>query len=53
MALKHVTIKLPIDTITEIDKLVGRYGYTSRAEVVKSALRTFFEKYPETQMGVN
>ena len=45
---RYVTLKLPVDLVTEVDKLVGKYGYTSRPEVVKDALRDFLQKYPET-----
>jgi metal-responsive CopG/Arc/MetJ family transcriptional regulator len=33
-----------------MDKLIEKYGFTSRADVVKSALREFFQKYPETKI---
>ena len=42
---KYVTIKLPRNLVDEIDKFVGKYGFVSRTEVVKEALRTFFQQY--------
>jgi Arc/MetJ-type ribon-helix-helix transcriptional regulator len=45
---QYATVKLPQEVVTEINKLVGKYGFSSRAEVVKDALRDFFRKYPET-----
>jgi len=45
---KYTTIKLPNNLTAEIDKLVGKHGFSSRAEVVKDALRTLLKKYPET-----
>jgi len=46
--VEYTTVKLPDDMIVEVDKLVGKYGFSSRTEVVKSALRNFFGKYSET-----
>jgi len=45
MGGKYVTIKLPKSIIDEIDKFVGRYGFVSRTEVVKEALRRLFQQY--------
>jgi len=42
----HVTIKIPIELVNEIDKRVGTHGYRSRAEITKQALREFMEKNP-------
>jgi metal-responsive CopG/Arc/MetJ family transcriptional regulator len=42
---KYVTIKLPKHLIDEIDNFVGRYGFVSRTEVVKEALRRLFQEY--------
>ncbi len=44
----YITLKLPNDLIKEVDKLVGKHGYSSRPEVVKDALRGLLRKYPET-----
>jgi len=41
----YVTIKIPASLASEVDKVVGTAGYTSRAEVVKQALREFLKKY--------
>jgi len=39
MSSKYVTIKLPKSLVEHVDKMIGKKGYTSRAEVVKEALR--------------
>jgi metal-responsive CopG/Arc/MetJ family transcriptional regulator len=45
MSNKYVTIKLPRNIVDEIDKFVGNYGFVSRTEVVKEALRKLFQQY--------
>ena len=46
MAKGYVTIKLPRDIVDEsLDPLVGTHGYSSRADVIKDALRRLEEKY--------
>ncbi|MCL2477728.1 ribbon-helix-helix domain-containing protein [Candidatus Bathycorpusculum sp.] len=47
---KYITVRLPECYHCEMDKLIEKYGFTSRADVVKSALREFFQKYPETKI---
>ena len=42
---KYVTIKLPKHLIDEIDNFVGRYGFVSRTEVVKEAIRRLLQEY--------
>jgi Arc/MetJ-type ribon-helix-helix transcriptional regulator len=45
--IEYVTIKLPSVVVTElVDPQVTSGQYSSRTEVVKAALRLFFEKYP-------
>ena len=39
-----------VDSATAIR--VGKYGFSSRAEVVKDALRDFFKKYPEITLVI-
>ena len=41
---QYVTVKLPSEVAKEIDALIGTHGYSSRADVVKDALRRLFEK---------
>jgi len=41
----YVTVKIPHNLASEVDKIVGKSGYTSRAEVVKQALRDFLQKH--------
>lgn len=45
----HVTLKIPQELITEIDKLVGTRGYRSRAEIAKQAIREYIDKQKITQ----
>ena len=45
----YTVVKLPTDLIEEVDKLVGRYGFRSRPEVIKSAIRRFLFNLPEYQ----
>ena len=42
---EYVTIRIPKNLAKEIDGLIGKFGFTSRAEVVKQAVRNFLEKY--------
>ncbi len=46
-----ITVKIPAEVSNQIDKLVGKYGFLSRADVTKTALRDFFKKYPETDVN--
>ncbi len=50
MAKEYVTIKLPCNIVAEtLDPLVGNHGYSSRADVLKDALRRLSEKYQPSQ----
>ena len=42
---EYTTIKLPNDLVLSIDKLIGKYGFKSRAEIVKDALRDLLNQY--------
>lgn len=44
----YKTVRLPRDFAVEIDKLIGTHGFTSRAEIVKMALREFLKEYEYT-----
>jgi len=53
---RYVTIKLPKNLVDEIDAFVGRYGFVSRTEVVKEALRRLFQQYQlcrDANPGIN
>jgi len=50
MGNKYVTIKLPRNLVDEIGKFVGKYGFVSRPEVVKEALRRLFQQYKEVPL---
>ena len=41
------TVKIPSDLISEIDKVIGKHGFKTRAEVVKEALRKYLLDYKE------
>ena len=45
MGSRYITIKLPKNLVDEIDTFVGKYGFVSRTEVVKEALRRLFQQY--------
>ncbi len=45
MGGEYVTIKLPKNLVDEIDSFVGKYGFVSRTEVVKEAVRRLFREY--------
>jgi len=50
--IEYVTIKLPSVVVTElVDPKVASGKFSSRTEVVKAALRLFFEKHPESQIA--
>jgi len=42
---KYITIKLPKNLVDEIDNFVGKYGFVSRTEVVKEAIRKLLRQY--------
>lgn len=48
----YISVRIPENVADYVDKLVGKHGYSSRADVVNDALRDFFEKYPETKTMV-
>ena len=41
----YTTIKLPNDLVSLMDKLIGKHGFRSRAEIVKDALRELLKQY--------
>jgi metal-responsive CopG/Arc/MetJ family transcriptional regulator len=42
---EYTTIRIPKHLSKQIDFLIGKFGFTSRAEIVKQAIRNFLEKY--------
>ncbi|MEM1989386.1 MAG: ribbon-helix-helix domain-containing protein [Candidatus Bathyarchaeia archaeon] len=40
----YVSISIPKSLAEEIDRLIGEYGYTSRAEIVKDAIRRYLNE---------
>ena len=48
---EYVTIRIPKNLAKEIDSLIGKFGFTSRAEVVKQAVRNFLEKYEAKEVA--
>lgn len=40
----YASVSIPRSLIREIDNLIGLYGYTSRAEVVKEAIRRYLDE---------
>ena len=47
----YTTIKIPKDLAEKMDKLVGHYGFTSRAEIAKEGIRRLITALNETQRG--
>ena len=51
MQVEYTNIKLPtVPYVEKVDQLVANKLYNSRTDVIKDALRDFFEKYPETRL---
>jgi len=48
--VEYLSARLPANLMEKADHLIGKYGFDSRADVIKAALRDFFEKYPETKI---
>jgi len=46
MSKDYVTLKIPKELAIEIDDLVGKHGFTSRAEIAKEAIRRLLQQYP-------
>jgi metal-responsive CopG/Arc/MetJ family transcriptional regulator len=49
----YATVRLPKELVDQIDSFLKKQtlGYTSRAEIVKDALRSFLEKEAKNQTG--
>lgn len=47
MSSEYVTVSIPKELADEIDKLVGKHGFSSRAEIVKSAIRKLLSEEKE------
>lgn len=48
----YSTIRVPQEFAIEIDKLIGSHGFTSRAEIVKDAVRQYLQKYENTHLSM-
>ena len=46
----YTTIKLPNDIVIEMDQLIGKHGFTSRAEIIKDALRELLTHYKNSDL---
>ena len=44
---EYVTFRLPRELVDEMDKLIGKRGFRSRAEIAKEAIRIFLDHYKE------
>lgn len=42
---KYSSVKVPNSLLTQADTLIGKYGYKSRTEIVKEAVRDLLAKY--------
>ncbi|MEM1515207.1 MAG: ribbon-helix-helix domain-containing protein [Candidatus Bathyarchaeia archaeon] len=48
----YILVSLPRTLIKEIGKLIGEYSYTSRAEIIKEALRRYLNEKKMSQYGL-
>ncbi|MCS7136030.1 MAG: ribbon-helix-helix domain-containing protein [Nitrososphaerota archaeon] len=46
---RYVTVKIPEEIGLQIDKVLYKAGYSSRAEFVKDAIRRLLEKFNEQE----
>jgi len=44
---KYTVVKIPENLVNEVDRFVGRFGFTSRAEFVKEAVRRLLTELPK------
>jgi len=44
---EYVPVKIPVDLAEEMDKLKGRYGFRSRGEIAKEAIRRLITLFKE------
>ena len=44
---KYVTVKIPLVLVEDMDKLIGKHGYTSRGEIAKEGIRRVLKDYEE------
>ena len=49
MSNECTTLRLPKELVDEIDKIVGKHGFTSRAEVAKEAIRKLLQEYQKKE----
>lgn len=48
---KYDTIRIPQELAAEMDKLIGDYGFRSRAEIAKEAIRRYLRLYYARERG--
>lgn len=46
---RYVTVKIPEEIGLQIDRILYKAGYSSRAEFVKDAIRRLLEKFNEQE----
>lgn len=42
---EYTVVKIPKELADEIDGLIGKFGFRTRAELVKEAVRALLQKY--------
>ena len=42
---EYVVVKIPKNLADDVDALIGKFGFTSRAEITKQALRKLLQEY--------
>jgi metal-responsive CopG/Arc/MetJ family transcriptional regulator len=50
---EYVVVKLPRDLTDEMDRVVGYFGYRSRAEVAKDGIRRLLTDLPMEDRGTD
>lgn len=48
---EYVVIKIPKDLATPVDDLIGKFGFRTRAEITKEALRALLLRYQDLAQG--
>ncbi|PUA31309.1 MAG: hypothetical protein B9J98_06870 [Candidatus Terraquivivens tikiterensis] len=46
---RYITVKIPEEIGIQIDRILYKAGYSSRAEFVKDAIRRLLEKFSEQE----
>jgi len=42
---QYSTVKVPMDLVKEVDRMMDKHGYRSRSEFIKDAIRSLLREY--------